>query len=497
MKLAKYYVTTPIYYINAVPHIGHAYSTVVVDILARWHRLKGDDVFFLTGLDENSTKTVEAAKAGGFEDIQAYADSMSKKWLEVWRVLNISNDDFIRTTEERHKKNVQEIFNRLRERGDIYKGTYEGLYCDGCETYYTEDELENGKCPLHKTVPKRVKEENYFFGLSKYGEQILKHIEANPRFIEPEGRRNEVVSFIKRGLKDVSISRPGQTWGIDVPGDASQKIWVWFDALINYLIGREYWPADVHLIAKDILRFHCVIWPGILLSAGYELPKRIFSHGFITVDGQKISKSLGNVVDPVYLSKKYSADAVRYFLARQISLGQDGDFSENNLVTRLNDELADILGNFVHRTLTFTETRFGGKVPEGKPDAKLEAEIRESVEKIEELLADLQVTQAIGEVMSIASRGNEYFQSCKPWESIKKEPAKAADCLFNCVNLVKCLSVLLAPFLPETSDAIAKQLKVEVKSWEQAKKFDILAGHSIGKPVPLFKKIDLKKMKRG
>ena len=488
-KMAKFYITTPIYYINAVPHIGHAYTTVVADVLARWHRLRGDEVFFLTGLDENSIKTVEAAREQGFKDIQAYADSMAEIWIGAWKLLNISYDDFIRTTQERHKQNVHEVFRRIKERGDLYKGVYEGLYCEGCEAYITEDELVDGKCPLHQKEPKRVKEENYFFRLSKYQDQILQHIQANPDFIQPEARRNEVVSFLKSGLKDISITRPGLEWGIKTPDDPTQTIWVWFDALINYILPRDWWPADAHLIAKDILRFHCILWPGMLLSAGYELPRQIFAHGFLTVGGQKISKSLGNVIDPAYLVEKYSVDVLRYFLIREVSFGQDGNFSEEGLRTRLNDELADILGNFVHRVLTFTQDRFDGGVPSGEVNGKLEAEVHEREEKIERLLEELKVTQALEEIMAIAGRGNEYFQSCKPWESIKSDPKKAVDCLLNCANLVKVLCVALTPFMPSTCAGLAKQLNVEVTNWEQAKKFDIEPSHKIGKPSIMFRKI--------
>ena len=487
--MAKFYITTPIYYINAVPHIGHAYTTVVADVLARWHRLRGDDVFFLTGLDENSVKTVEAAKKQGFKDIQAYADSMAKVWTRAWKTLNISHDDFIRTTQERHRRNVEEFFKRIQERGDIYKGEYKGLYCEGCEAYLTEDDLVDGKCPLHQKKPKLLKEENYFFRLSKYQDQILSHIEANPSFIQPEARRNEVVSFIKRGLRDVSVSRPGLKWGIKVPGDPTQTIWVWFDALINYMLPRDRWPADAHLIAKDILRFHCMVWPGMLLSAGYELPGQIFAHGFLTVEGRKISKSLGNIIDPAYLVEKYSADVIRYFLIREVSFGQDGNFSEESLRTRLNNELADVFGNFVHRVLTFTRDRFGGKVPDGKIDKKLEAELRERVEKVEKLLEELKVTQALEKIMAIAGRGNEYFQSCRPWEAIKSDPKKAADCLLNCVNLVKVLCIALQPFMPSVCDKLAKQLNLKITDWKGIKKFDIKSGHSIREPTILFQKI--------
>ncbi|MGC8817333.1 MAG: methionine--tRNA ligase [Candidatus Hadarchaeum sp.] len=487
--MAKFYITTPIYYINSVPHIGHAYTTVVADALARWHRLRGDDVFFLTGLDENSAKTLEAAKEKGFKDIQAYADSMANLWQSTWKILNISNDDFVRTTQERHRKNVIELFERIRARGDIYKGTYEGLYCEGCEGYYTEAELVDGKCPLHLTKPKLLKEENYFFRLSKYADALLKHIEENPEFIQPEARRNEVINFIKQGLKDISITRQNQHWGIDVPGEPGQKIWVWFDALTNYLLPKQYWPADVHIIAKDILRFHCVIWPSMLLSAGIELPKKIFAHGFLTVEGQKISKSLGNVIDPVYLVEKYSADVVRYFLIREVSFGQDGNFSEAGLEARLNDELADVLGNFVHRVLTFIRDRYGSRLPNGKIDGKIEGEIKKRVERIEQMLLELKVSQALEEIMAIARRGNEYFQACRPWEALKREKEKAAECILTCANLVKILCVALTPFMPSTAAKLAHQLAVEVKSWEQAKSFDLGPEHQIGEPVALFAKI--------
>jgi len=487
--MAKFYVTTPIYYINAVPHIGHAYTTIVADVLARWHRLRGEDVFFLTGIDENSAKTVDAAKDKGFKDIQTYADSMANMWLSTWKMLGVSNDDFVRTTQERHRKNVRDVFERIREKGDIYKGVYEGLYCEGCEAHYTEDDLVDGKCPLHLTRPKRLREENYFFKLSKYGDRILKHIEDNPDFIRPESRRNEVTSFIRQGLKDVSVTRQDQEWGIEAPGDPGQRIWVWFDALTNYLLPREYWPADVHVIAKDITRFHCVIWPGMLLSAGLELPKSIFAHGFLTVEGQKISKSLGNAIDPAYLVEKYSADVIRYFLIKEVSFGQDGNFSEASLQTRLNDELADVLGNFVHRVLTFIRDRFDSTVPEGKPDKTLEGEIVKRVEKIEQLLLELKVSQALEEIMAISRRGNEYFQSSKPWEAIKADREKAASCMLACANLAKVLCVALAPFTPSVSARLSKQLAVDVTSWDQAKRFDIKPGHRIGEPSALFTKL--------
>ncbi|MGQ9788541.1 MAG: methionine--tRNA ligase [Candidatus Hadarchaeaceae archaeon] len=494
--MAKFYITTPIYYINSVPHIGHAYTTVVADTLARWHRLRGDDVFFLTGLDENSAKTIEAAKEKGFKDIQSYADSMAHLWQVTWKLLDISYDDFIRTTQERHRKNVIELFERIKSRGDFYKGSYEGFYCDGCEAYYTEADLVGGKCPLHLTKARWLREENYFFRLSKYADALLKHIEKTPDFIQPETRRNEVINFIRQGLKDISITRQNQHWGIDVPGESGQKIWVWFDALTNYLLPKNYWPADVHIIAKDIIRFHCVIWPSMLLSAGLELPKKIFAHGFLTVDGKKISKSLGNVIDPAYLVEKYTADVVRYFLIREISFGQDGNFSEASLEARLNDELADVLGNFVHRVLIFIRDRFNSKVPDGKIDEKIEDEIKNRLAKLEKMLLELKVSQALEEILAIARRGNEYFQSCRPWETMEREKEKAADCILTCANLVKILCVSLAPFMPSTAAKLAQQLAIQLKSWNQVKSFDLSPGHRIGEPVALFAKIKSSGRKR-
>ncbi|MEM2878461.1 MAG: methionine--tRNA ligase [Candidatus Hadarchaeales archaeon] len=489
----KFYITTPIYYINAVPHIGHAYTTVIADAVARWHRLRGDDVFFLTGLDENSEKTVEAAREQAYADVRAYADFMAETWKKAWRALEISNDDFIRTTEERHRSNVHELLERVRKAGDIYKGVYEGLYCDGCEAYLTESDLVDGKCPLHGKAPRAVNEENYFFRLSKYADRILEHIEKNPDFIMPEGRRNEVMSFLKSGLKDVSISRRGAKWGIDFPGDPSHRVWVWFDALCNYLAPKGRWPADVHIIAKDILRFHCVIWPGMLLSAGLDLPRRIFAHGFITIEGKKISKSLGNVVDPVHLAEEYSPDVVRYYLLREISFGQDGDFSEEGLRKRLNDELADVLGNFVHRVLTFIRDRYGGALPDGKPDMKIGGAVAEKISRIDRLMEDLRVSQALEEILALAGLGNEYLQANRPWEALKSDPGKAARCIITCANLAKALCVLLHPFMPSASEDFAGQLGIRIENLDQAKAFDLGPGHRIGEPKPVFTKVPEKK----
>ena len=308
-KKKKFYITTPIYYINDKPSVGTAYTTVTADIIARWHRLKDEDVFYLTGLDENAQKTVQASIKLGFKDVKKFTDFMSEEYLKTWKVLNISNDDFIRTTEERHHKLVTEFIEKVKKKGDIYKGTYSGLYCEGCEAFKTEEDLVNGLCPDHIKEPKYIEEQNYFFKLSKYRDEILKHIKENPDFIQPTSRKNEIVNFLKMGLKDLSITRQSMNWGIPFPGDEKTRLYVWFDALINYLHPKEYWPANIHLMGKDIIRFHAITWIGMLLSAGYKLPKKVFAHGFFTVNGQKMSKSLGNVIDPIYLANKYGVDA--------------------------------------------------------------------------------------------------------------------------------------------------------------------------------------------
>ena len=490
----KVLITTPIYYINDVPHIGHTYTTVAADVLARWHRLKGYDALFLTGLDENSVKTVQAAKELGIKDIQGYADSMAQKWKKTWKILNISNDDFIRTTEDRHKENVRKFFTLVYEKGDIYKGKYEGLYCEGCEAFVAEGDLVDGKCPLHKKVPKSIKEENYFFKLSKYQDKLLKYIEEHPDFIQPKARRSEVISFIKMGLKDISISRPNIEWGIVLPIDEKHRFWVWFDALINYLVNEKYWPAKIQLIAKDILRFHAVIWPGMLLSAGYELPQTIFAHGFLTINGQKISKSLGNMIDPLYLAEKYSVDALRYFLLREIPFGQDGDFSEEALKARLNNELVANIGNFINRTLTFIWTRFNGEVPKAEKydelDKEFEQRIKAIASEVDEEFEKLRLDRGLKKIVEFSSFCNNYFQKKQPWT--KNEDA--GTCLYLCANAVRNLAILLEPFLPSSAENLWQQLNLKnfvyEQKWDSASELTLKSGHKINRPALLFRKIE-------
>lgn len=490
--MTKFYVTTPIYYINDVPSLGSAYPTIIADILARWHRLRGDDVFFLTGLDENSVKTVQAAKKLGVKDIKSYADGMAEKWKSAFKNLNISNDDFIRTTEERHKKNVLKVFDAVYKKGDIYKGRYEGLYCEGCEAYYKESDLVNGCCPLHKKEPKLISEENYFFKLSKYQSALLEHIEKNPKFIEPESRRNEIRNFIKKGLEDISISRPNLEWGILLPIDKSQIIWVWFDALSNYLLPEKYWPADVHIVGKDIARFHCIIWPSMLLSAGIELPKKVYAHGFFTIAGQKMSKSLGNVIDPVYLANKYSTDALRYFLIREIVLGEDGDFSEGALKARLNNELVANYGNLFYRVTSFVEKNFGA-VPEpkefGDAEKDLQKKLVKTFDEVEKLMEEIKLTDALRVIMGLSGEANRYFQEKEPWKNIKEDRESVATTLYFATNLVKAISVLLYPFTPEKSGKALEALNVKIPKWSEAVEFTITPDHKIKAEI-LYKKVD-------
>ena len=473
----KFYITTPIYYVNDIATIGHAYTTTAADVIARWNRSKGKDTFFLTGLDENSQKTIDAAKKAGVKDIKKYTDDMAKKWKNVWKELNITNDDFIRTTEERHIKVVEKFFKKVYDKGDIYKGTYEGLYCEGCEAFYLEKDLVNGKCPYHKKEPKLIKEENYFFRLTKYSDKVLNYIQKNPDFILPKERRNEVISFIKEGLKDTSISRPNVEWGIPLPTDEKHHFWVWFDALVNYISGAEkYWPADLHLLAKDILRFHCVLWPAMLMSAGYKLPKTLFVHGFLTIDGQKMSKSLGNAINPLVLKEKYGVDPLRYFLIREIPFGQDGNFSEESLKKRINNELANELGNLISRTLNLCK-----KLPEIK---KSPVEIKFEIKNIEKLMDEYKLTEALNEIWRYVQETNKYINDKEPWKLEGKELEKV---LYNCLESIRKISVLLWPFIPETSERIFSLLNISQLNLTEFNKE--IKSYNVKKPEVLFNKI--------
>jgi methionyl-tRNA synthetase len=477
----RYYVTTPIYYVNDKPHIGHAYTTIAADAFARYYKLRGRRTRFLTGTDEHGLKLETAAKSAG-KGVQQFVDEVSQTFRQLWPKLLCEPDDFIRTTEPRHERGAQELWKRCAANGDIYLGHFEGLYCVGCEGYKTEKELLPGNlCPLH---PNRqvelVKEPSYFFRLSKYGDRLIKLYESRPELIEPDVRRNEVLSFLREGLKDISVSRTSFKWGIPVPGDPAHVMYVWFDALANYLTAlgegefrQTFWPPDAHLIAKDILRFHTVYWQAFLLSAGYsevELPRKVFSHGFLTINGQKIGKSLGNAIDPVHLAEYFGPDEVRYYLMREVSFGQDGDFSHLGVVSRIRAELSGTLGNLLHRTLgAFVTKHFDGKVPlpdasaERDVDRALRAEAARVTAEVAAAWERYEPHRATELAMGLAAAGNKYFDDCAPW-ALAKQPAERARLgvvIYHVLETLRIVSVLLWPTLPRKMDALRGQLGLD------------------------------------
>lgn len=452
----EFYITTPIYYINGVPHIGSAYTTIVADVLARWREVRGEAVTFVTGTDEFAQKTPDAAEKNG-EEVYAYADRMADIWIETWGKLGISNTDFIRTTEERHINTVKDFWGRMEAAGDIYKGQYEGLYCKGHEAFVKEDELTpDGLCPEHNTAPELVTEENYFFRLSNYQKQLLEYYEAHSEFVAPAHRFNEVRTFVENGLEDISFSREKKMWGIPVPNDPEQVIYVWADALVNYVsaIGIEKWeehPADIHAVGKDILRFHAVIWPAMLLSAGLPLPGQVIANGFLTVNGTKMGKSLGNTIDPLDLAARYTNDGLRYFLLREISYGDDGDFSEEKMKERYNADLANGLGNFAARVLTLAEKEILST--DGKLDSDFAIAIETMKRTAYQKLGEFKFSDALAAIWGAISFGDRYVNEKKIWE-IKDDGARA-QALFNLVSLLEAVARELVPFLPETARKIS------------------------------------------
>ncbi len=510
MNKTPFYITTPIYYPSAKLHIGHAYCTTIADAIARYKRLTGHEVFFLTGSDEHGQKIQRTAETQGVTPLE-YVDKIVASFKELWRRLEISNDDFIRTSEPRHHKVVQEIFRRIQAKGDIYKGEYTGLYCTPCESYWTELQLdENGCCPdCHRPVEK-VSEEAYFFRMSKYADAILKHIEENPDFIEPKSRRNEMINFIKQGLEDLCVSRTSFDWGIPVPGDEKHVIYVWFDAVINYMTPffydaekfARFWPADLHLVGKEIVRFHTIIWPCMLMAAGLPLPKKVYGHGWLVIDGGKMSKSVGNVVDPMLLIDEFSADAIRYFLLREIVLGQDGNFSRDALIQRINSDLANDLGNLLHRTLNMINKFHGGELRETGNFTELDKSIRaEAVDIAREyrvLMDDMKISDAVKLVWKFVSRCNKYIDETAPWK-LAKDSAQAqalANVLYNLAESLRIIAILIAPFTPNTSRRIFEQLQIDSDfdtiQLVDAENFGRLAvGHRVGKPQVLFPRIEI------
>ncbi|MBW3001845.1 methionine--tRNA ligase [Candidatus Woesearchaeota archaeon] len=502
MAKKTFYITTAIFYPNAKPHIGHAYEQVVADAIARWHRLLGEDVFFLTGTDEHGQKIYKTAKEHGKEP-QEWVDEMLPFFKELCKKLNITYSRFIRTTEKEHKKVCQEIFKKLDAKGDIYKDSYEGLYCTGCERYYTEKELENGLCPVHKKKPEKVKEETYFFKMSKYQDKLVKHIQQHPDFIQPESRRNEIINRLKEPLRDLSVSRPVTSlpWGVPVPGDKDHVLYVWLDALLNYISGvdypganfKKYWPANVHIIGKDILWFHTVIWPCELMSAGIDLPKTVHAHGFVNLGGEKLSKSRGIVVDPVKLIEEYGTDPVRYFFLKEIPAGEDGNFSYEALVERSNSDLADVLGNLLQRVTVLTQKNFDGEIPKPGKFEKVDEElIKESeiFEKVNELMQKYEWNKAVDNIWSFIRACNKYINDTEPWK-LKEDKERLGTILYVLTECLRLISIYVYSFIPETGEKVAKQIGQKVGTFKDIK-FKKTTKGKIPKAEILFKKFEIK-----
>jgi methionyl-tRNA synthetase len=452
----KFFVTTPIYYVNAKPHIGHIYTTIAADVLARWQRAKGAEVLFSTGTDENSQKNVEAAQAAG-QAVGKYVDDMAELWHGTFRQLGFTNDVFIRTTAPEHKRAVAKLLLAIEQSDDIYLGDYEGYYCVGCEAFISASELVDSACPIHRTKPEKIKEKNYFFRLSNYRDRLLKHYQKQPDFIQPTSARNKMLHYIEHEMADISISRQAQEWGIRLPQDNNHAIYVWFDALINYLTVAGYgadeekfarfWPADVHLIGKDIIKFHCAIWPAMLMSGGLPLPHKIFAHGFFTVDGEKISKSLGNAIDPLALGKEYPFDAIRYYLLRDIPFGNDGDFSHQRLHDRYNADLANGLGNLVSRTLNMIERYW----PDFSEKPVLPSEFEQKLKQARRFLETLHFDASLKAIWDVITWADGTIEATKPWELANAgHEHDLKRVLGELYATIVAINKELAPFMPET-----------------------------------------------
>ena len=481
----KFYITTAIPYVNAPPHIGHALEFVQSDLIARWHRLKGEDVFFLSGTDENAQKNVLAAVTKN-ESVQNVVEKNSKLFKDLLATLNIFPDYFIRTSvDKKHLAGAKKIWESCQKADDVYKKSYSGAYCIGCEAFITEKELVDGKCSEHLKAPEKISEENYFFKLAKYSEKLKQLIESDRIKIVPETRKNEMLSFINAELEDFSISRPAERmkgWGIAVPDDKTQIMYVWFDALTNYITAlgfgsneknfKKYWPADVHVIGKGITRFHAIYWPAILLSAGVEVPKLLFVHGYLTVNGQKISKSLGNVVDPVEIVKKYGADQTRYFLLRQISPINDGDFSEAALAETVNADLADGLGNLLQRTCVMIQKYFDGSIPKPGKFGDKENTLITSIsifEKVDNLMQEFEWNKAAEKIAEAVHCCNKYVTETEPWKLAETDKKRLATILYVLIESLRIFSILLAPFIPAAAGKIANQIGQKQGSFKDLK----------------------------
>ena len=499
----SFYVTTPIYYVNATPHVGHAYTTIAADILARHRRQRGEETFFLTGTDEHGSNIARVAEEAGL-DPKEFVDRNAAKFLEMTQRINVSNDFFIRTTDERHEQLVQEFLQRIYDAGEIYEGTYAGLYCSRCESFYTEAELVDGKCPQHGIVPEYVEEKNYFFRLSAYQDRLLALYDENPEFVLPKFRANEARRFIEQGLDDISVSRATQRWGVSVPWDPDQVVYVWVDALINYwsalAFAREgedlrerLWPEVHHLLAKDILKFHCVIWPALLMGAGISVPKQLFVHGYLLMDDRKMSKSVGNVIDPLELINVYGVDAVRYYLFRAASFGQDGNISVDGLHERYERELGNDLGNLLSRTTAMVARYRDGKLPVVDGSDELAAELDGLAPKVAARLDAYDLTGGLDEAWDVVRALNRHVEQNAPWE-LAKDEGKAGELdrvLFDLADGLRVVAVVLSPYLPETSPRILDALGQDgTLDWEVARSGHTRAAEGIALAEPLFPRVD-------
>ena len=503
----KYYITTPIYYPSANFHIGHCYTTIIADSIARYQRLKGKDVFFLTGTDEHGQKIENKAKEKGVTP-KEYVDEIVDNAKDLWKSLGISYDKFIRTTDEYHEKAVQKIFDKLYEQNDIYLSKYKGLYCTPCESFWTETQLVDGKCPDCGREVNLVEEESYFFRLSKYQKRIEELYKNNPDFIKPESRKNEMINnFLKPGLEDLCVSRTTFSWGIPVDFDPKHVIYVWIDALTNYITAlgylsdddslfKKYWPADLHLVGKEIVRFHTIIWPALLMALDLPLPKQVFGHGWLKIDGGKISKSLGNYKDPREYIDNYGVDAVRYYALREVSFGSDGNFSEEALIARTNADLANTLGNLLNRTIAMTNKYFDGVISNSKVNEEIDTELINKASNlklvVDKNMEKLYISDALEEIFNFLRECNKYIDDTTPWVLAKEgKQERLQTVLYNLLESIRISAVLLTPFMPTTTEKIFSQLNTSLNTYDSISKFGILEdNHKLGQIEVLFKRIE-------